>query len=521
MSALKQSDIKARLLALSCKERHAVLARATMVLFCLAVMISAFEQLGINEYEMLLSVVFLCGTGIFFTPALFLILFWMFFLPLMADLHLFLSYGLSLSSFGEQIFAVVCDTNKTEIIEYLARIELFIWFSLIVMVFASSRVLFFRPEPAGISRKQKTIIIGVILLMYPFTYVRHVYPIVLSKFSTEKNDMISRSLAFRFNPVKQNKADTVVVLIGESHRQAEFGPVFDQYASRFENLYRFTDMVAPFAGTLNAVQIILSRKKVSDLYDFFYEKSLFSLFREAGYATYFLHYVNTSSELNGLSFIYREAGHFVKYEHKEEARTDEGIYSVLDDILKNGERKKLIVIKMIGVHIDFRHRYPNPEVSFFRYMASLFKPKTKKQEMYHYNKAVAYSAGIIANIMEKVEKRPEPSLLFFSSDHGICIFDKGSFHLPPNCRNAFHVPAMILLNPALAAMTPQQVKDNLACNTDKPLTGEYDFETVAALAGISYPSADEKYDLTKRCFPPEGRKRTVSTGNKKAFYEDL
>ena len=176
---------------------------------------------------------------------------------------------------------------------------------------------------------------------------------------------------------------------------------------------------------------------------------------------------------------------------------------------------------MIGAHINFSERYPDPDFSAFeRFLASV-KPKTKEREMYHYNKAVSYSAGVIEDIMEKIEHYAKPSLLLFSSDHGICIFDKGTFHIPANCQNAFHIPAMILLNPALSAKTPRRIKNNLACNENKPLTEEYYFETVASLAGISYPAADGQYDLTKKCDPLHGKTRPVYIAGKKAFYEDL
>ncbi|MBO4643262.1 MAG: sulfatase-like hydrolase/transferase [Alphaproteobacteria bacterium] len=522
---LKLSDIRNYFSALSYKERCAVAARATMVLFCWLIMFVMSKKLSINEYQLFLSVISLFGMGLFFNSVLFLIFYWAIFLPLTLDLHLFLAYGLSLHSFGKQLFAILCDTNKIEIIEYLPKITFFEWISVISMFSASVCVLLFKPQPIKIPKEWKRTIFFVLFAVYPLTYIAHIYPIIQSKFSAEENELIAKALAFHFNPAKQNKADTVVVLIGESHRQEEFGPAFDKYASEFQSLYRFSDMISPFAGTLNTVPIILSRKKGDNAHNFFYEKSLFSLFEEAGYSTYFVQYTEISSELNKLSFIYREANHFVKYENKEKKEaTDEGIYSVLEDILNNGERKKLIVIKMIGVHIDFIRRYPDPNISSLQRFWFALKSRTKEREMYHYNKAISYSAGVIANIMKKIEKRPEPSLLFFSSDHGICIFDKGSFQLPPNCRNAFHIPAMILLNPALSAITSQQAKNNLDCNQDKPLTEEYDFETIAALAGISYPTADKQYELTGQCDPLHGKKRLVSTGSikeKRTFYEDL
>ena len=67
-------------------------------------------------------------------------------------------------------------------------------------------------------------------------------------------------------------------------------------ASRFKNLYLFSDMTSPYAGTLNAILVVLFRQKATDYFNYFYEKSIFSLFEEVGYSTYFVHYTGTALE---------------------------------------------------------------------------------------------------------------------------------------------------------------------------------------------------------------------------------
>ena len=221
------------------------------------------------------------------------------------------------------------------------------------------------------------------------------------------------------------------------------------------------------------------------------------------------------------SAIYSEADHFIRYDKGINPDADEKILPVLDDILENKKGKKLIVIKMLGVHVDFVFRYPDENLSTFRRYLYQLKKKTKEAEMYHYNKAISYSAGIIAKIMKTAENRSEPAMLLFSSDHGICIFDKGYFQTPATCRNGYHIPAMVLLNPALSALTLQKAKDTLKCNENMPLTEDYYFETIAALSGISYPKADKSYDLTEVCDPLNGQKRQLFDFGRVFRYEDL
>ena len=510
--------IKSFFSGLSFREKSAVISKTAMVLLVLTIMAFHLVVFDIGDGDVFFTTVVLIGAIFLLHPLFFLLFYWPVFILLMLDLHLFRAYGLSLAGFGEQATTIILNTNTAEILEYLTRLG-WLEYGILASVLAASVVsLFHVPDLKMLSRKKRMLVFILLLSVYPFSFVSHFYPLIRSAGENEKNDIIAQARAFRFRPEEHTKADTVVVLIGETHRQQEFSPVFDQYAAGFPELYRFSDMISPSGSTLDAVPVILSRKKGTDTRGFFPERSLFSLFKEAGYTTYFLHYVEMYAD-NHLNSVYSEADRFIKYTRKVTPTSDEDILPALDAVLSEPGKKKLIVIKMVGCHVNFIDRYPSG-LSFFQHALQEFQQRTKEREMHHYRKAIAYSAGIVAKIMNKTESRSEPSLLFFSSDHGICIFDKGIFHVPFNCRNAFHIPTMILLNPALSAMTPQPVKDNLKCNRDKPLTEEYDFETIASLAGIVHPTADRKYDLTKRCVP-KGGKRVVFTERERVFYEDL
>lgn len=516
-----KKTLKSYFFSLNSKERFGLGIRILLLLSYSAILMVMGCDIGLTTYDIYITIIGMIAAALFFGPVLFFIVFCPLVLILAIETHLFFTYGYSLLSFGTQLGRLISDTNKAEILEYIPKLGMPEITMLALFVLCLPGLFFYKPKMTGISKLWKSAIFITVFLSCAFGCVSRTRLMFLSIFSSEQADILAKANAFHFFPYKQKtKADTVVLLIGESHRQAEFSPTFDKYAGRFPFLYRFSDMISQYPGTIDSIPMILSRKKATDHMPFFHEKSIFSLFKEAGYETYFVHYVNTSSEKNELSLIYREADNFIQYEKNITAETDKKILPVLDEILSKPAAKKLIVIKMIGAHVSFANRYPRSN-AFFKNVIAAFKKPTKEKELYHYNNAISYSAEIIADIMTKINNRKEPSLLFFSSDHGICIFDKGSLHLPPNCQNAFHIPAMILLNPALNKITKQTAKDNLACNTDKPLTEEYDFETIATLAGITYPAADKKYDLTQHCNPLKGKKRPVYFINETALYEDL
>lgn len=522
MTGEKAQKIKRFFSEFSFKEKCAVIFRILMVLLCLIALFVMRKKININGNEQVFAILFFTGAVFFFRPLFFLLFYWPFFLLLILDVHLFRTYGLSFSSVGVWIFSILGDTNKQEVVEYLARVRWSEWLSLLSAIVCSIGVFLCAQKKIPVSAYWRRMVIFVLLLTYAFGYMMRTYPVIASQISSERREILKKAASFKFNPEKEgHKADTVVVLIGESHRQAEFAPAFEKYVSSFKNLYLFKDVASTYPGTLRSVPMILSRKKASDYSEFFHEKSIFSLFKEAGYETYFVHYSKIASEKNALGVIYTEADNFIQYSSETVATTDEEVAKVLDNLLKNEKKKKLIVIKMIGLHIDFRNRYPNDEPKL-----DAFKARTKEGEMRFYRNAISYSAGIIADIMKRIEQRSEPSLLLFSSDHGICIFDKGYFHLPATCQNAFHVPAMILMNSSLARVTSDEAKKMLSCNRDKPLTEEFYFETIASLSGVSYPSANNNYDLTRVCNPLNGKKRPVFSSSsvltKEAlFYEDL
>ena len=277
---------------------------------------------------------------------------------------------------------------------------------------------------------------------------------------------------------------------------------------------------------------------------FFSEKSLFTLFEEAGYETYFLHYTDSSNitEKNKLSFVYNDARHFINFASPDDAFHDIRIHNELNKILENDKRKKLIVIKMVGVHIDFQHRYPKEydirkpslkeeasKSKLWNNIRSVFKispppltlPENKQAALNTYKNAMDYSVEIIKTLLDLSKQQKEATLTMFGSDHGICIFEKGTFQLPPNCQEAFHIPVLFHLNPALRKNSDSEKLKTLSCNIDKPLTQEYLFETIASLAGISYPAANKEYDLTAKCHPSSVKRKIGTFKGAPAVYEDL
>ena len=528
------------------KEKISFVGRILFTSMCLTFIFYLYFKTDILPEKVYISAVCLITACFFFGKTAYLMIHIPLFLLSVIDIHLFKTYSLSMFSAGDWLYALIPDTNKTEISEYWSKIAVFEKTALFTGLLLSLCCLFYTP-----TFKIKKSVYFLIFMIFPFSYVEHITPVVYYHFFDNEDNILQKYRHFRFDPEKKRQtAQNVIVLIGESHRYPEFHFSFQKYVKSFKHLYEFNNLISMHPGTMNSVPMILSRKKFTDQTKYFSEKSLFSLFEEAGYDTYFLHYTDNSKERNHLSFIYNETQNFVNYHPETEGLHDSRIRPELSRILKKDKNKKLIVIKMMGVHENFENRYPpaydtrkpslqyvTPEknksfpdelkrkaINFFlSFKAARQRQKENRELILNtYQNAIDYSANIVAEIMDFIRKQTDPSLLLFSSDHGFCLYDKGFLHLPPNCQNAFHIPAMIYLNASLAKESDPEKLKNLSCNLNQPLTQEYLFETVVSLAGIAYPSAQKEYDLTADCKNLK-TKRPVETLKRDHlyYYEDL
>ncbi len=350
-----------------------------------------------------------------------------------------------------------------------------------------------------------------------------VYLLPVSTFLKEHSSFSNRSVLneharFRFHAsARDDSAHTVLLLIGETHRYEAFWDAFP--TKKFPNLISFQNMISLYPNTIPSLRLLLSRKKFGYASPYFHEKSIFSLFREAGYSTYFLSYLPKDDGTH--AFLAKDAGHYINYA-SDKTPDDKDMLPYLKKILKN-KSKKLIVIKMIGVHFHFEDRYP-PEYDLrrpsFRSRKGLKAHAENKEILLNtYKNAMDYSVSLIVRAAEEINRLAEPAFMLFSSDHGFCIFDRELYGFP-DCKEGYHIPYFIMANASYAGASSKS--ENLRKKSRLPLTQEYTFETAASLAGIHYPSADPRYDLTVRDNPVLPLKRPVKTFSVvPVYYEDL
>lgn len=320
----------------------------------------------------------------------------------------------------------------------------------------------------------------------------------------------------------------VILIIGESHRYDYFTKYWNQ-KPKLNNLLYFNNMISQDFYTAPVVGNILSRKRFSEnrTGKYLNEFSLFKLFEEAGYKTYSIRYqyLNDKAE-SSMDFIFADAQKFYLYSDKHFI-DDRNIKKIINDILLSNDRK-FIVAEMIGLHIPLARRYPKDYDIIKPSLTSVGKKmsmdiKNKEYIINSYENGINFSVDIIYDFFKIAEGEKESTLIMFVSDHGLELFDNGSFGYA-NSEYNYHVPFMIYGNNEFMKNVDSDKWNNLKNHIDSKLIENDIFETIVSLSSIEYndtnKSRERNRDLTKITNKLID-KRPVNTINDVIIYDDV
>lgn len=107
---------------------------------------------------------------------------------------------------------------------------------------------------------------------------------------------------------------------------------------------------------------------------------------------------------------------------------DEVIFPVLENIMKEPDKKKMIFIQLIGTHTPYSKRYPAEFAKFDRDKDDLLFPSEHAQNTRNeYDNAILYNDYILKSIIDILRKSNTHSTLTYFSDHGEDVFDTMDF----------------------------------------------------------------------------------------------
>lgn len=353
------------------------------------------------------------------------------------------------------------------------------------------------------------------------------------QWSVQKEFLLARG-RFRFDAsdVSREARSLRILIIGESHRQdySDSCMITRQYAPLLWNAKKdgtaifFSDMVSLYPQTWFAVFTELTRRDGNDRALYFSEKGLPSLFKEAGYKTYWVTYQPRGFAHSGYDSLVDECDAFYNHRDESGSKTDMGMLPIIKRLAGGKEDKILIVIKMVGAHFNFHTRYPDE----FKIYTPAYDEKTfsgnsieqKELLINSYKNAMAYSGTVLDAIADVVKTSDASAMMAFISDHGMGLYDDNEQPFFGAIKGNYHIPFFIYGNDVYWKNLPDAKRENLMRHRDIPVTTRYLFDTFVSASGVTYPQHRPAFDLTApEMVPP--KTRNVWVWNEQRDYETL
>ena len=288
-----------------------------------------------------------------------------------------------------------------------------------------------------------------------------------------------------------NEKQTYVIIIGESlHRRHMqlYGynrPTTPRLSAR-KDLLAFNNVTAPHAATLPSLKEALS---FADSFEATPEEtkgSIIKYFNTADFTTFWLSNQYLGGLLDNQIALWGNEAAFTRfinhdYWGEHAAPFDQALLPLFKEALQNPAPKKLIILHLMGSHIQYKQRYPKN----FAYFSA---PTASAQEVAEYDNSVLYNDAVISAFLSELEKQTGIAALLYISDHGQDIEDTpGSCH----CHTPEKTTPPMLEIPFILWLSPEykQKRPDLAARAAAALNKTYntrDFiHTVIDLAGLS------------------------------------
>lgn len=250
--------------------------------------------------------------------------------------------------------------------------------------------------------------------------------ILASQLAKNENNLVS-------DATNSDDEAVYVVIIGEStstwHMQLygyerETNPRLQEIN---EELVVFNNVITPNVHTILALEKILTFANYENPKPI-QNASVVQLANAAGFETYWISNQQPVGIHESLSTIIGNASknkYFKATEGYKYTIHDETLLPILDQVLKEKKRKKLIFLHLIGTHVAYYKRYPK-EFDVFDNFSRPDLDKKANEYINTYDNATRYNDSIIRAVIDKVKLLNANSYVAYFSDHGDDVFDEAN-----------------------------------------------------------------------------------------------
>jgi glucan phosphoethanolaminetransferase (alkaline phosphatase superfamily) len=334
----------------------------------------------------------------------------------------------------------------------------------------------------------------------------------------KKKEYLSNTKDFKFNTIKKdtlNENEIYVLVIGETARKHNFHiygypknttPNLDS----IQNLLTFKNVNSNANVTSLSIPFMLTRATPKNPEKKYNEPTIINAFKEAGFSTYWIS--NQQIATGSIFRLYSQSADYYKNVSKslDAAGFDENVLPVFDDVLKDSNKKKFIIIHTIGSHFRYNYRYPK----HFKHFTPTLKKglsienttnfESKSEIINSYDNSIIYTDFILNEVIKKLEAKNTNSFMYYISDHGENLFDTNKKKL----LHGFEVPTKFETEIPLLIWTSDKYNINypkkteaLHKNINDKIATINTFYTLLDLGNVTYPNfelhksfANQKFD---------------------------
>jgi heptose-I-phosphate ethanolaminephosphotransferase len=438
---------------------------------------------------------------------------------------------------GFQTLAAMYETNISESIGFLGSpmaIPLILGASIAAVVFVWL-VVSQKPLPKlkkGTSVRRKfllpLIIVSLLLFLIPGSNLLEEYPVNLFydnyRYLDEKQEGKKYLITeYKYKPdsnFKNKNGEVFVLIIGEAGRRAslsaygyekETSPFLDRFNKEHpENVTIFKDAVSASAYTRATVLPILSPLNIEEIDMILSKPSLSKIFKGAGCDTL---YVTTRPEYprrNTVSIFQDDAEKVYYLSSLRDKKYDEATLPVINNFINKTGTKKLIILHLMGSHINYQFQYPK-EFKFFN---------SGDPWLDAYNDTIRYSDYIIQQVVDIVMAYDKPGIVLYASDHGENLNDFGDENFGHGTRELtkfeLEIPFIVYFNDSFLSQHDKQA-GNIRSLNNRRISQDNISHTFLGLSEIKDHDFYRNYqDLSSESFKEQ--RRFVSDENMN-FYD--
>ena len=235
----------------------------------------------------------------------------------------------------------------------------------------------------------------------------------------------------------------IVLVIGESynkHHSQLYGyekptTPFQKALAEQGSLVPFTDVVAPWNLTSFVFKHFLSLHAVGDSVEWCDAPLFPEVFRKAGFHVTF---ITNQFQSEAKEAVYDFSGGFFlnnpemskrQFDTRNNSlyRFDDGVLKAYDQLKPKDQEHNLVILHLMGSHVEYRARYPQPARRFFT-PENANRPELNKKQRYilsDYDNSVRYNDSIVYAITQRFIDKD--AVVIYMPDHGEEIFDGSPF----------------------------------------------------------------------------------------------